>query len=116
MSASKETQKREIKSQIEKNGWRIINIDDYEWWENEVWEIESVWSPIGAKAFVSFVVDPQIMRDKNAVIFVMASPARPTFWSGDRSSFQVYFNNKWKQNLSEFINFLAKIRNQNSTE
>jgi hypothetical protein len=106
------TQKRKISSQIEKEGWQIINIDDYEWWEHEVWEIESRWSPIGKRAFITFIVDPQILRDKNAVISVTVSAKRTTSWSGNEDSFDLYFNNKWEEGLIEFIKFLSKIRNE----
>jgi hypothetical protein len=111
MSNSKETQKREIQSQIEKNGWKIIDIDEYEWWENEVWEIESIWSPIGAKAFVVFVVDPQILIDKSAVWAVLASPKRPLNWQGESTDFTLVFNSKWRDNLPEVINYLLELRN-----
>jgi len=106
------TQKSEIQSTIEKSGWRIVNIDNYEWWENEVWEIESIWSPVGKKAFLVFVVDPQILIDKNAVWAVLASIKRPTGWQGETTDFTLVFNNKWKDNLPELIEFLSRIRNQ----
>lgn len=106
------TQKREIQAEIEKNGWKIVNVDDYEWWENEVWEIASDWSPVGAKAFITFVVDPQIIVDKNAVWAVLASLIRPADWQGESTDFTLVFNNKWKDNLPALIEFLSKIRNQ----
>lgn len=106
------TQKRRIQTEIENNGWKIVEIDDFEWWENEVWEIESKWSPIGAKAFITFVVDPQIIVDKNAVWAVLASLIRPTHWQDESTDFTLVFNNKWKDNLPALIEFLSKIRNQ----
>ncbi len=106
------TQKRTIQAKIEKNGWKIVKIDEYEWWENKVWEINSTWSPIGAKAFITYVVDPQIIVDKNAVWAVLASLMRPPHWQGESTDFTLVFNNKWNDNLPELIEFLSKIRNQ----
>lgn len=107
------TQKREIQSEIERSGWKIVSVDDYEWWENEVWEIESIWSPIGKKAFIVFVVDPQILTDKSAVWAVLVSSKCPSNWSGESTDFTLVLNNKWKDNLPNLIKFLTKIRNNN---
>lgn len=107
---ARETQKKEIKSLIEENGWKIRDIDKYEWWENEVWEIESIWTPIGTKAFIVFVVDPQIITDKSAVWAVLTSLKRPLGWQGESGDFTLVFNNKWKDNLLEFVKYLSEIR------
>jgi hypothetical protein len=105
-------QKRRVQTEIEKFGWKIINIDEYEWWEHEVWEIESVWTPIGTKSFITFIVDPQILNDKNAVIMVTVSKNRTANWSGNEGSFELYFNDELENNLTEFIGFLSKLRKQ----
>ena len=106
------TQKRTIKSHIENNGWKVFQIDNYEWWENEVWKIESVWTPIGKKAFIIFENDPMDYDDEVLEAWaVIASPIRPTNRSGESSDFQMSLNNKWEKELPKLIDYLSIIRN-----
>jgi len=41
-------------------GWELaqIRVEELEWWADEIWELRSVWSPVGACAFVTLLVDP----------------------------------------------------------
>jgi hypothetical protein len=45
---------------LEVEGWDIAksHTDDLGWWADEIWELKSRWSPVGALAFVTFLVDP----------------------------------------------------------
>lgn len=106
------TQKRTIHTEIEKNGWKIVEVDRYEWWENEVWKVESVWSPIGKQAFIVFLVDPMNHNDKSDVWAVSASIERPTTRFGKSDDFLLVLNTKWEKELPEFIKYLSEIRNQ----
>jgi hypothetical protein len=47
--------------------WEIVSkyTDNLEWWADEIWELSSIWSPSGAKAYLTFLVDP--MHDGNRV-------------------------------------------------
>jgi hypothetical protein len=45
---------------FERSGWERaqIHVEDLGWWADEIWELRSVWSPVGARAFIAFLVDP----------------------------------------------------------
>jgi hypothetical protein len=45
---------------LNRSGWERaqIHVEDLEWWADEIWELRSVWSPVGACAFVVLLVDP----------------------------------------------------------
>ncbi len=76
-----QTQRAELLSQLSENGWRIASIEqNLEWWADEMWLIESTWSPVGSNAYVTFLVDPQfdgVRRKGEEVWAVMASALKP---------------------------------------
>ena len=67
---------------INGNGWKIIELEKVEldWWANEMWRLESVWSPIGKTAFVTFLLEPENM---DYVLDIMASEEKPGGWFGN---------------------------------
>lgn len=105
------TQKRTIQAEIEKNGWKIIKVDDFEWWENEVWKIESLWSPIGKQVIIVFLVDEMNYKDKSDVWAVSASTERPIYGKKPEHQYLLTLNNKWEKQLPDFIKHLSEIRN-----
>src|SRR5688500_9571812 len=60
------SQKRQIASALERAGWRVAVRESptEQWWLDELWELESEWSPRGVTAFVSFLVDPAVVSDR----------------------------------------------------
>jgi hypothetical protein len=60
-------QKRQVEAELEHAGWRVamreVPTNDA-WWIDELWVIESAWSPQGARAFVTFLVDPQAVSER----------------------------------------------------
>jgi hypothetical protein len=55
-----ESQQKLLAEALEADGWKIIdrarNLAD--WARYEVWTIESLWRPVGLRAFGSFLIDP----------------------------------------------------------
>lgn len=50
-----------------------------EWWADEIWRLRSTWSPVGATAFVTFLVDPQNDdhdRQKGVDVWAVAASCR----------------------------------------
>lgn len=45
---------------LELDGWNVsaMSSGDLEWWADEIWELRSLWSPLGLTAFMIFLVDP----------------------------------------------------------
>ena len=55
-----QTQQHDIEEMLLREGWRVADRQVAPaWWLDEVWVLESTWSPTGTQAFVSFLVDPQ---------------------------------------------------------
>ncbi len=104
------TQKREIQAEIEKNGWKISVLDnsDFYKWSMETWLIESIWSPVGATAFVSFLIDPMSDFQNPSVWAIEISDAKPMYGK-ERNHFTVSLK-QWKNETADFLNFLSQIR------
>ncbi|HMS39364.1 MAG TPA: hypothetical protein PKE69_04005 [Pyrinomonadaceae bacterium] len=93
------------------NGWNITELEggELDWWASEMWLIESVWSPIGATAYITFLFDPM---DAKEVWDVAASSKKLENRRDTASNF--YLNIKssgWKKELPEFIKSVSELRN-----
>jgi uncharacterized protein len=55
-------QQAQIEDLLRDRGWRVVerSVLTTSHWLDEVWTIESEWSPVGQRAFVSFIVDRQV--------------------------------------------------------
>jgi hypothetical protein len=59
------TQQRQIEDMLADEGWLVIEREHpTEWWLDEIWTLESGWNPVGARAYVGFLVDPQSPSDR----------------------------------------------------
>jgi hypothetical protein len=111
-------QRVEIESQLAKHGWNIVDVDDQtlEWWADEIWRLESAWSPAGAQAYITFLVDPQSStrnRKKGQDVWaVKASPVRPVDWLNGVGEFTLGLGQGWKEELPGFFQHLIILRNQ----
>jgi hypothetical protein len=112
----KETQKSGIAIYLRNAGWRIAEVlGDLEWWADEMWKIESTWTPVGQAGFITFLVDPQAdiytpPTSKN-VWAAMVSKERPGDRL-DRNSFTFSLGSGWEKRLSEITNYLDELRKQ----
>lgn len=102
--------------QLPKYGWSVAGIEEeLEWWADEMWQLESVWSPPGCRAYVTFLVDPQfdgVRKKGEAVWAVMASPGRPDNWFHIEGAFTLSLGQGWKQRLPDFFEHLSALRDQ----
>ena len=110
-----ETQRLEIERTVSDHGWKIERIEQQsEWWADEMWLVESTRSPIGANAYITFLVDPQNddpHRAKgNDVWAVMATSTRPSSWMEGPHLLQL--GSGWKANLPAFLDSLETLRKQ----
>lgn len=52
------TVKARLRDQLEVNGWDVLeHVNDLDWWADEIWELRSRWSPVGAYGYITFLVD-----------------------------------------------------------
>lgn len=109
-------QKAEIESRLAKHGWDIVEVEDQalEWWADEIWRLESAWSPAGARAYVTFLIDPQSSnrnRKKGQDVWaVKASPDRPVDWLTGAGEYTLSLGQGWKEELAGFFEQLAMMR------
>lgn len=110
-------QRAEILSQLPRHGWQVAFVDDYEleWWADEMWLLESTWSPVGSRAYVTFLVDPQsshgrARRRGQAIWAVMVSPTKPSGWQSSEGSLTLSLGQGWEKGLPDFFEHLARLR------
>ncbi len=112
-----EFQRQTIFETLTENGWKITKLEKHEldWWAGEMWRLESVWSPVGETAFVTFLLEPESAK---YVWEIMASAEKPVGRAGNQNSFSMSLKG-WEKELPEFVKFLSGIRsrqNQNVGE
>jgi hypothetical protein len=114
-----QTQRTELLDRLPEHGWRVAEEEEnLEWWADEMWLLESVWSPVGSRAYVTLLVDPMVgpnRRKGEAVWAVTVSQAKPTSRLSAEGGFTLSFGQGWKQRLPEFFEHLSAFRSQ-STE
>jgi len=107
-----EWKRKEMLELAEKNGWKATELDNYDFhkWSMETWLLESVWSPTGATAYVSFLIDPQSDFQNPYVWAIEVSDEKPVYGK-DRNCFTVSLK-QWKNEKNDFLQFLLQVRNQ----
>lgn len=107
-------QRDELIRQLIQHGWRIASEEEnLEWWADEMWLLESEWSPVGCHAYVTFLVDPQFdgVRKKGEEVWaVMASPAKPIGRINTQNEFTLSLGQGWQEHLPDIIDHLNALR------
>jgi hypothetical protein len=51
------TMNAKLADYLEVDGWDLVckHTHDLEWWADEIWQLKSRWSPVGAEALVTFL-------------------------------------------------------------
>jgi len=109
------SQKLQLEEELVRNGWKLVSrkLDDFDWWADEQWVIESRWSPRGFRLFLTFLVDPQYegSRPKGAGVWaIMASEDPPTDHLIDGPSASL--RPGWEKELPGFLVGLGDLRDQ----
>jgi hypothetical protein len=114
-------QKRQIEGELERAGWRIAARETPTgdpWWVDELWEIESEWSPRGQRAVVTFLVDPQAPSERKSgehVGAVAMTRERPHTAADARP--EVPLGPRWEsRKIKELIPHIEALRTNSSLE
>ena len=96
-------------------GWDVENIftDSLEWWTDEIWELKSIWSPYGSKAFITFLVDPQHegLRNKGAAVWgVGASKRFPLSREAAQGITSIALSGTFKKEIKQFLDDIESLR------
>jgi hypothetical protein len=111
-----QAQRQELFDQLPEHGWRVASQEEeLEWWADEMWRLESLWSPVGSLTYVTFLVDPMSDRDRKKgddVWAVMASPFKPMSRLEVEGEFTLSLGQGWKKRLPDFFAHLSRLRSQ----
>ena len=69
------TQQRQIDEMLSSQGWQVVERQvKPSWWLAEVWVLESTHTPVGSRAYLSFLIDPQSLslRDTDAKVWALS--------------------------------------------
>jgi hypothetical protein len=111
-----EFQRQTIREKVVENGWQIIELEkaEFDWWANEIWRLESLWSPIGETAFIAFLLEPEYAKE---VWEITVSKDKPGFRGENSNSFSLNIKSSgWEKDLPEFMKFLSGLRNERALE
>ena len=112
-----QTQRAELLALLPEHGWRVATIEeDLEWWADEMWLLESVWSPVGSRVYVTFLVEPSFDDNRKkgeAVWAVMVSPFKPVSSLQDEHEFTFSLGQGWRDHVPAFFGFMGILRGVN---
>jgi hypothetical protein len=106
-------------AKLSEHGWRVARRerDDLDWWADEVWAVESEWTPRGFTVFLTWLVDPQWddrRRPGEAVWAVGTCLRRPTACLEAQGA-PLMAVKPWPRDLPAFLAGLAALRDQHQT-
>ncbi|MCI0525410.1 MAG: hypothetical protein L0Y75_09130 [Acidobacteria bacterium] len=116
------TQRNRLFELLPRYGWEVINVEDHlrdstgpDWFIDEFWEIESVWSPKGLKVWITFEVDPLAPnlheRKKGELVWAVKAGLQIPSGSGigdDEAGLTL--NAGWEKWMPEFFSQLSDLR------
>lgn len=109
-----QTQRTALLNLLPEYGWSVAEIiENLEWWADEMWLLESVWSPVGCSAYITFLVDPQFEGNRKkgeAVWAMMASMSKPVSYFQGKDERLLSLGHGWRDNLPGFLAYLSILR------
>jgi len=116
-------QRNRIFGLLPRCGWDVVNVEDHlrslgpDWFIDELWEVESVWTPNGLKVWITFLIDPQVeilsnRKKRQDVWAVKAGVRKPTGWNIEDDEVGLMLNAGWEKRLPEFFSRLSDLRKQ----
>jgi hypothetical protein len=101
------------------DGWDLAqrHAQDLEWWADEIWELKSRWSPEGASAFVTFLVDPmwEGNRSKGQGIWAVGCSAGLPRSRGDAERECILRLKGSKEEIEEFVDVVNGFRSSHGS-
>lgn len=114
-----QTQRTQLLNDLQEYGWRVAHIEEnLELWADEMWLLESIWSPVGNRAYVTFMVDPMAAPSRKkgeAVWAVNASLTKLTGPFSAENELTLSLGQGWKERLPDFFQHLSALRDRSNT-
>jgi hypothetical protein len=107
---------QQLASLLPDAGWQVVSKEvDPNGIEDEVWRIQSTWSPQGAAAYLSFVINRHPPITKGKIWMVRASRNHPESGDPERhDDLRFYFEKQWIQRFPDFVKSLGCFRTENA--
>ena len=110
------TQQQEIFKRLHAFGWqKIEDLEEdkrsLEWWQDEIWVLQSIWAPHDCCVYLTFVVDPMWDRPRRkgeGVWAVTASLDQPE----RTGEVMLSLGRGWQKELADFFAGLAELRRE----
>lgn len=106
----------QVAEELRKAGWSLMPLELASdcWWATEIWELKSKWTPIGATAHLSFLVNPLEEFDPNnvpdkAVWAIGLSKDLPQDWA-DTEQAVIPIKRRMKDAIAEIVAEAAELR------
>ena len=104
----------DLRTAVTSAGWELISVThDLPWWADEQWELSSNWHPVGTRAFVTFMVDPQHdgNRRPGEAVWAVCCSTSPLAGRLDASILcEVPVRPAWKDSLAKIKEALLRLR------
>jgi hypothetical protein len=105
---------------LSEHGWQVVDRqrEDLDWWADEIWTVESQWSPKGMRIYLTWLVDamwdaPRLQGQQVwPVGTCMENPPGRLEAEGE----PLMSIKHWPRGLPDFLEALAALRNQSSHE
>jgi hypothetical protein len=94
---------------LERRGWSVTRHSaELEWWADEIWAVESIWSPSGFTLYLTFLNDPQ-PGSQEPFLAVGTCPHWPQNMDEAGEDPYIAFYG-WVQALPQFVDDLDRLR------
>jgi hypothetical protein len=116
MALAAEVPKDRLRAALAASGWEVeAGAHSLPWWAEDVWCIRSLWSPSEARAYVTFLVDPQattnqIARGPKSIWAVKASRVLPTQWQQAADELLLSLGRGWMDRVEDFVTEISRFR------
>ena len=106
----------EMIARLFEHGWRVVSRarDDLVWWADEIWTVESEWSPQGFTVYLSWLVDPQWEgpRPPGQGVWAVGTCLQHPGSDREAKGHLSMSINHWPRDLPAFLSGLSALRDQ----
>lgn len=105
-----ETDKHNLEAELNQSGWQLSWRECENWWEHECWELASTCRPVGAKAFMTFLIDPQNRSQHvSSVWAVIITRERPSDRMGN-NQITIPVRPRWPERIKKIAAATNQLR------
>jgi hypothetical protein len=105
-----EPDKASLQADLESAGWRAERRGGDDWWVHEYWELQSTWRPVGAKIFLTLLVDPQSETSDIRSIWAISVSSRQPVDRIDAERTAIRVAPHWPRRIEEVVEAANSLR------